>query len=373
MLLKIGEKIKELRKRERITQETLADAIGVTSQAISRWEAGGGYPDMETLPVIANYFDVAIDELFGYEDEKGKVKKRYYSDKVNEITNKRELVPILREAVAEFPNDDWLLYRLGEALYYIDMKMKGFYWYINEQNSNTESPEKLEAEKIFKRLIKSDDSFVKGNSARMLIKAYHNRNEFENAKRIAETLPFISECQEFMMVEASPKDEYQCNTEKALLSLIRSMIRNVIDILLRQDTLELDIKIRKLSELVAICGMFFDDGKYGWCHQDMGYVHKYLVKWNAKFGDLDAAFKNLDLVLDHRIKLNIMLTSGNYHYGAVLFKHVVDYRAPVTPGTNFVYPLSVLEDEISLFCEDEMDVLTKDPRWALWLEKIQDS
>ena len=44
MQLDLGKKIRELRQRDGRTQETLAEAIGVTSQAVSRWEASGGYP-----------------------------------------------------------------------------------------------------------------------------------------------------------------------------------------------------------------------------------------------------------------------------------------------------------------------------------------
>ena len=55
MQLNIGTKIKELRRRDRRTQEALAEALGVTNQAVSRWESGGSYPDMEIVPAIANY------------------------------------------------------------------------------------------------------------------------------------------------------------------------------------------------------------------------------------------------------------------------------------------------------------------------------
>ena len=64
MNVKIGPKLKALRKRSNITQERLAEALGVTSQAISKWESGSGYPDIEYITPIANFFDVTIDYLF---------------------------------------------------------------------------------------------------------------------------------------------------------------------------------------------------------------------------------------------------------------------------------------------------------------------
>ncbi|MBO5126706.1 MAG: helix-turn-helix transcriptional regulator, partial [Clostridia bacterium] len=70
MKISIGSKIRELRRRDSRTQEELANALGVTAQAVSRWESGGSYPDMEIVPAIANFFGVSIDELFGYHGER---------------------------------------------------------------------------------------------------------------------------------------------------------------------------------------------------------------------------------------------------------------------------------------------------------------
>ena len=64
--LKINENIARLRREKGITQEELAVALGVSNQAVSKWEAGKCCPDIEMLPELAGYFRVSIDELMGY-------------------------------------------------------------------------------------------------------------------------------------------------------------------------------------------------------------------------------------------------------------------------------------------------------------------
>lgn len=60
----IGSVIAELRKKKGVTQEGLAKVVGVSAQAVSKWE-NGGVPDVELLPEIADFFEVSVDELFG--------------------------------------------------------------------------------------------------------------------------------------------------------------------------------------------------------------------------------------------------------------------------------------------------------------------
>jgi len=63
--LNIAGNLKRLRKQRNLTQEELSNFIGVSFQAISKWECGDGYPDITNLPVLAKFFNVTVDELIG--------------------------------------------------------------------------------------------------------------------------------------------------------------------------------------------------------------------------------------------------------------------------------------------------------------------
>ncbi len=62
---KISLRIADLRKRNRVTQQELADGIGVSFQTISKWETGVNMPDITILPLLADYFSVSTDQLLG--------------------------------------------------------------------------------------------------------------------------------------------------------------------------------------------------------------------------------------------------------------------------------------------------------------------
>ena len=64
MKLKIGTVIKKLRTERGVTQEELANKIGVSFQAVSKWETNATTPDIAILPRLALYFGVSIDALF---------------------------------------------------------------------------------------------------------------------------------------------------------------------------------------------------------------------------------------------------------------------------------------------------------------------
>lgn len=67
--MELGNQIKTLRLQRGVTQETLAEALGVSAQAVSKWEREAALPDIQLLPAISAYFGVTIDELFALSDE----------------------------------------------------------------------------------------------------------------------------------------------------------------------------------------------------------------------------------------------------------------------------------------------------------------
>jgi len=102
MELNINVTLRKLRQEKGITQEELADAIGVTAQAVSKWERGEGYPDITFLPNIAGYFGVTLDRLCGIDqmqqDEEIASIMRSASD-----VSYEDGVRIAREGLAKFP------------------------------------------------------------------------------------------------------------------------------------------------------------------------------------------------------------------------------------------------------------------------------
>lgn len=62
-----GDKIFELRREKGLTQDALAELLGVTAQAVSKWERGESMPETAMLPKLAEIFDVSLDTLFGME------------------------------------------------------------------------------------------------------------------------------------------------------------------------------------------------------------------------------------------------------------------------------------------------------------------
>ncbi|MBQ8332918.1 MAG: helix-turn-helix transcriptional regulator [Clostridia bacterium] len=117
----IGENIRKLRMREGVTQEKLAEYLGITYQAISKWENNAGLPDISLIVPLSNFFGVSPDVLFGYtaQAEQDDV-KQYMAQSAELMKNGRvrEDLALWRCAAAKYPRSYECLSRLMCALFY---------------------------------------------------------------------------------------------------------------------------------------------------------------------------------------------------------------------------------------------------------------
>lgn len=117
MNLNFAENLKKLRKDREITQEKLAEMLGVTSQSISRWELNICYPDLELLPIIANYFGVTIDSLLSNDPDSKERDLIIFNDKVLELSDDSdEKIVFVNEYCRKYPENNYYSFQLVVAI-----------------------------------------------------------------------------------------------------------------------------------------------------------------------------------------------------------------------------------------------------------------
>ena len=101
--LKIAEVILRERRKLKLTQEELANALMVSPQAVSNWERGG-YPDITLLPRIANYFKITVDELIGNDEASHQADVEFFMSKFNHALPAEQLI-LAKEYYQKYPSD----------------------------------------------------------------------------------------------------------------------------------------------------------------------------------------------------------------------------------------------------------------------------
>ncbi len=170
----IGDKIKELRKSHGITQEQLAEAIGISFQSVSKWENHIALPDITLVPSLANYFEVTCDELFGVNLMETKAQIASIcaeADKYREFDPEKSRM-ILEDGLKRYPDNDILLNNL---LYVIDY---------------SSNPDKTIG--LANRLIdNTDSSEVRYDALRFLAYAYSCKGDTVSSVAALEQIPEI--------------------------------------------------------------------------------------------------------------------------------------------------------------------------------------
>ncbi|MBQ1257940.1 MAG: helix-turn-helix transcriptional regulator [Clostridia bacterium] len=201
-MIRLGEKIKALRKQKNVSQEVFANYLGVSFQAVSKWENGNTMPDVTMIPAIASFFGVSTDELFDFnlfEIEK-QVEAICHEAYQYRFTDSAESERILREGLRRFPGNDIILNNLLYTL-----------------NYQTRADEIIA---LCKTLMESarDDS-VKYDACRILAACYQENGYKDLVKPTLERIPEIYFSKlELMATLLDGEDSYEAAQKQKYIS-----------------------------------------------------------------------------------------------------------------------------------------------------------
>lgn len=172
--MSIGINIYTLRKEKNVTQSQLAESIGVSVQAVSKWENGQCAPDVSMFPVIAEYFGVSIDRIFGYH-------MNSYADEVQKIIKDADdsmdtfkEIEIVSEGLKKYPNSPELKVYLAFSLSMINRMS-------NDENERNEAVKK--AIKLCTEVVDTcgDRKQIDG-ALHMLMRIYNETGNYDKAE-----------------------------------------------------------------------------------------------------------------------------------------------------------------------------------------------
>lgn len=179
--MSIGTTIKRLRREKDITQEQLAEYLGITSRAISQWECDRTAPDISQIPVLCHIFDVSSDILLGIDIEKNNEEIKKYIDKSVNYEKQKDFessAATLREALRKFPKSFEIMLCLANACIC-----------VNKRNCVNAYEEALG---LCKRVLaECTDSFTRYEALSTLVRIYDYADKQDEMLKLAEELPNV--------------------------------------------------------------------------------------------------------------------------------------------------------------------------------------
>lgn len=179
--MKINEIIREKRKEIGITQEQMAQYLGVSAPAVNKWEKGISYPDITLLPAVARLLKTDLNTLMSFKEELSKQEIAMFMNELAEDIKQNGFesgFEMAMKKINEYPSCEKLISSTA-------MILEGSMIMIGVQDK--EKYEK-KIEKLYERIIDSDDVEIRDSAKTMLISKYTQRSEFEKAQSLIDSL-----------------------------------------------------------------------------------------------------------------------------------------------------------------------------------------
>jgi len=384
MQIKMGEKIKELRVRDGRTQSDLATAIGVSCQAVSRWEANGGYPDMEIVPAIANYFHVTIDELYGYHGDreekiaevlrkadKAMPHRHIHKDCLSD--NFEDCVQMLRDSAEEFPNEPRILAKLATALMIFGYHKYGVNGKLNKETGliegdveyNSKNVYWQEALLVMEKLLRSNPSSEQRiDTIYNLVDIYRTMGQYEKAKALAAEQNEIVICRELLLPLATVGKENAQYKSQSIIALLERLQFTICDAIATNMSLRTSEYGKQVySTMAQLYETIFSDGNYGPNRWDIFYIHLNLIRCEIKINDnIQNALAYFDRLFDHAKAYNDFCENHaeEYQYSAPLICYAKKKVYTPSPITYQSFWKGYIPD----LPQDMITELRKNPKYA---------
>lgn len=344
--MEIGKVIKQARTNKKITQEGLAEALGVTTQAVSKWETGSSYPDITLIPAIANYLDVSSDELLGVKLENRKRKIEEIIKKNDELIGQRyldESLNLIKEALKNYPNDEFLLNALTKC-YWHRMLMtqdKPEYFDYRQKMKN------LIIENASKTLEVARSQEIIEETTIYLIKTYTRTGEVGRLKalEIVNNLPSIDYSKELRLANVLVGDSKKKRLQENVILLLRLINKNFSYRLVEFFNSDLQ-KIEIFKKNIELIKLIIGDNLY-WFNIPCSNYSFEIAIYYAKLQDQDNTLHWLNESAKYAEE--VVKCNENGEYDSYWLEGV---KYNITKIKNYEGQSNVFENEVFNFIKD---------------------
>lgn len=292
--ISLGETIKRLRREREMTQEALADILGVSFQAVSKWERGETFPDITALPSIASFFNVSIDTLLGVDKAKREEKIQEYIDSYYrewQTGDIKKVLEIMKIAKTEFPGEFRLLSRYMNTLIVL---------------YNTTDSGALSIMNEVREIYETIDSYCTDDSIRIWAKSlictlYKRLSFVENSgitikdmEEILDKMPLMQNSRDYTATYLYPPGEKHDDAcKEAICELLYLLNGAVVNGFYYTENTDTNKKVIAANALITAFEAFFPDGDYGKNHRHIIYNHGHLAHWCYTLGDTEKSLYHL--------------------------------------------------------------------------------
>ncbi len=301
----IGQRIKELRKKNDLTQEELADYLFVSCQAISKWECGVSSPDLSLIGPLTKLLHVTADELLGLTREVADKRYAELTAAIEETWRTGDLEErynLLKTAVTEYPGDMKLLdeYAIATAMRAFDFEDNELYRAAQE-----------EAIRLFAWVIEnSEDVYLRAGAIKSIVQTLGFRGRYDEARQYAalypDDLPFQKDD---VMLDCLLGDERERHQQKMLRMSLERLIH----------TLGFS-SAQSCHAVVDILMIFYPDGNYQIEHMTLSIAKQKLAEYYATEGDYDIAIRYLQEAKEHAYASDEICRNHQvYRYASLFF------------------------------------------------------